>query len=72
MCVIWDEMGNLEQFCWENSGGPTNRTDGEQREDIILFPSIGPPLLAPSVLLKRPIMHQGQRIFCSLARHSET
>ena len=38
MCVIWDEMGNLELFCWENSGGPTNRADGEQREDIILFP----------------------------------
>lgn len=71
MCVIWDEMGNLEELCWENSGGPTNRTDGEQREAIILFPSVWPLLLAPSVLLKRPIMHHGQRIFCSLARHSE-
>lgn len=71
MCVIWDEMGNLEESCWENSGRPTKRTDGEQREDIILFPSVWPPLLAPSVLLKRPIMLHGQRIFCLLARHSE-
>lgn len=45
-----------------------NLADGEQHEDIILFPSVLPVLLAPSLLLKVPSKHQGHRILCSLAR----